>query len=97
MAWICSKHGICPDSQRECEDCEYFAGDNTVHWTDDKDTLLVVKGLQAEIEQMKAVINHKPDCANAEHDGGGCLGYSGSHDDEPIEKCKNCEKYTGNN
>lgn len=49
----------------------------------------------AEIERLKALINHKPDCANAEHDSGGCLGYSGSHDDEPIEACKNCEKYTG--
>ena len=39
--------------------------------------------------------NH-PDCEHAEHDGAGCLGYSGSHDDEPIDACKNCKKYTGN-
>jgi len=37
-----------------------------------------------------------PDCEHAEHDGAGCLGYSGCHDDEPIDACKNCKKYTGN-
>ena len=41
--------------------------------------------------------NHKPDCEHAEHDGVGCLGYCGcTQDDEPIEVCKGCEKYTGN-
>ena len=39
----------------------------------------------------------KPDCVHAEHDGIGCLGYCGcTQDDEPIESCKRCEKYTGN-
>ena len=38
----------------------------------------------------------KPDCEHAEHDGIGCLGYSGWLDDEPIEACKNCSAYTGN-
>lgn len=56
----------------------------------------VIEEQQAEIARLKAIINHDPDCANAEHDSGGCLGYSGSHDDEPIESCKKCEKYTGN-
>ena len=38
-----------------------------------------------------------PDCEHAEHDGIGCLGYAGcTQDDEPIESCKRCEKYTGN-
>ena len=32
----------------------------------------------------------------AEHDDGGCLGYSALNDDEPIDRCKYCEKYTGN-
>ena len=53
MSWICGKHGICPDSQRECEECEHFSGNNEVHWTDDNSTLLVVKELQAEIEELK--------------------------------------------
>lgn len=39
----------------------------------------------------------RPDCEHAEHDGTGCLGYCGcTQDDEPIESCKRCEKYTGN-
>ena len=39
----------------------------------------------------------RPDCEHAEHDGTGCLGYCGcTQDDEPIESCKKCEKYTGN-
>ena len=39
----------------------------------------------------------KPDCEHAEYDGVGCLGYCGcTQDDEPIEACKRCEKYTGN-
>ena len=39
----------------------------------------------------------KPDCEHAEHDGRGCLGYCGcSEDDEPIDVCKSCERYTGN-
>ena len=54
MPWICGKHGICPDSERECEECEHFSENNEVHWTDDKAILLVVKGLQEEIERLKA-------------------------------------------
>lgn len=53
MPWICGKHGICPDSDRECEECEHFSENNNIHWTDDKDTLLVVKELQLEIERLK--------------------------------------------
>jgi hypothetical protein len=38
-----------------------------------------------------------PDCEHAEWDGTGCLGYCGcTQDDEPIEVCKRCRKYTGN-
>lgn len=36
------------------------------------------------------------DCEAAEHDGKGCLGYSYQGDDEPIQTCKYCQKYTGN-
>lgn len=41
--------------------------------------------------------HEKPDCEHAEHDGIGCLGYAGcTQDDEPIDICKVCRKYTGN-
>lgn len=41
--------------------------------------------------------NRKPDCEHANHDGAGCLGYCRcEQDDEPIDACKECEKYTGN-
>ena len=52
----------------------------------------LLKEQEAEIEHLK-----RPDCEHAEHDGIGCLGYCGcAQDDEPIESCKRCEKYTGN-
>ena len=39
----------------------------------------------------------KPPCHEAEHDGIGCLGFGkGTHDDEPIDVCMKCSKYTGN-
>lgn len=47
-----------------------------------------------EDPRFKEVV--QPDCEHAEHDSRGCLGYSGcSQDDEPIEACKRCGKYTG--
>jgi len=56
------------------------------------DALALLKEQEAEIEHLK-----RPGCEYAEHDGTGCLGYSGcTQDDEPIESCKRCEKYTGN-
>lgn len=57
-----------------------------------QDALAVLKEQEAKIEHLK-----QPDCEHAEHDGIGCLGYAGSaRDDEPIESCKRCKKYTGN-
>jgi len=57
-----------------------------------KEILALLKEQETEIEHMK-----RPDCEHAEHDGIGCLGYCGcTQDDEPIEACKRCEKYTGN-
>ena len=54
--------------------------------------LSLLKEQEAEIERLK-----RPDCEHANHDGAGCLGYCGcTQDDEPIEACKQCEKYTGN-
>lgn len=44
---------------------------------------------------LKLLREWKPDCEHAEHDSNGCLGYSGClQDDEPIEACKRCDKYT---
>ena len=51
------------------------------------------------IGKLKEQKNHlkQQDCEHAEHDGIGCLGYCGcTQDDEPIESCKRCEKYSGN-
>ena len=57
-----------------------------------KDALSLLKEQEAEIERLK-----RPDCEHANHDGAGCLGYCGcEQDDEPIDACKQCEKYTGN-
>ena len=43
------------------------------------------------------VMDKKPDCEHANHDGAGCLGYSSCwQDDEPIDACKECKEYTGN-
>ena len=54
--------------------------------------LNVLKEQEAKIERLK-----RPDCEHANHDGAGCLGYCEcEQDDEPIEACKQCEKYTGN-
>lgn len=51
---------------------------------------------QAYEHGMRDAIKH-PDCAAAEHDATGCLGYGhGKYDDEPIKDCMACEKYTGN-
>ena len=57
-----------------------------------EDTLELLKEQEAEIKRLK-----RPDCEHANHDGAGCLGYCGcEQDDEPIDACKQCEKYTGN-
>lgn len=73
----------CP-YKNECNDVE-FSG--SAHLCAD-----ALKLLEAEIERLK-----RPDCEHANHDGAGCLGYCGcEQDDEPIDACKQCEKYTGN-
>lgn len=33
MPWICN-FGICPDTERECEDCEHYSEENEVYWVD---------------------------------------------------------------
>jgi len=77
-----------------CKDCGYINRPNFAICVKDvaSDALELLKEQEAEIEYMK-----RPDCEHAEHDGIGCLGYCGcAQDDEPIESCKRCEKYTGN-
>ena len=57
-----------------------------------RDVLALLKEQEAEIKRRK-----RPDCEHANHDGAGCIGYCGcEQDDEPIDACKRCEKYTGN-
>lgn len=57
-----------------------------------EEILALLKEQDAEIKRLK-----RPDCEHAEHDGLGCLGYCGcKQDDQPIEACERCEKYTGN-
>lgn len=76
---------------KTCYECPYF-GDNPCEIQLIANTLELLKEQKAEIERLK-----KPDCEHAEHDGAGCLGYSGCHqDDEPIDACKGCMEYTGN-
>lgn len=66
---------------KTCYECPYF-GDNPCE----------IQLIANALELLK-----KPDCEHAEHDGAGCLGYSGCwQDDEPIDACKGCMEYTGN-
>ena len=82
MSWL---EGLTQDDWRK------WHSDSEVQETA-KAALAMLKEQEAEIERLK-----RPDCEHAEHDGIGCLGYAGcAQDDEPIEACKECEKYTGN-
>lgn len=75
-----------------CRDCPYDLSVSDCTAQMSMDVLELLKELETEIEHLK-----RPDCEHAEHDGIGCLGYCGcTQDDEPIESCKKCEKYTGN-
>ena len=47
MPWICN-YGICPDSERECEDCEHYAEDNEVHWVDRNGDCAVCKHVEKD-------------------------------------------------
>ena len=86
----CCLHDEDDDHGRLCEKCPYDCGDCRKDLYND--VLGLLKEQEAEIDHLK-----RPDCEHAEHDGVGCLGYSGcTQDDEPIEVCKRCEKYTGN-
>ena len=79
----------------DCIKCDYNNPDGICYSISDimRDTLSVIEQMEQEIERLKA---RKPDCDHAEHDSDGCLGYGRSEqDDEPIDACKKCEKYTG--
>ena len=83
------------DGTVRCEGCGY-AIDKHGHYSCKqecaKDAIALLKEQEAKIERLK-----RPDCEHAEHDGIGCLGYCGcAQDDEPIDTCKRCAKYTGN-
>ena len=72
--------------------CPYWENNDNCMMELLNDAISLLKEQKAEIERLK-----KPDCEHAEHDGAGCLGYSGCRqDDEPIDVCKGCREYTGN-
>lgn len=78
-----------------CKECPYYNAENHYCWNQIvmmRDALALLKEQEVEIKQRK-----RPDCEHAEHDGVGCLGYCiCEQDDQPIEICDKCEKYTGN-
>lgn len=79
-----------------CNSCPYHShfsyDDNNCIAMVNSEAIALMKEQEAEIKRLK-----RPDCEHANHDGAGCLGYSGcEQDDEPIDACKQCEKYTGN-
>ena len=88
-----------PDRDMIIRGCEYWIKNHKgeqliLEYTAVEDLLVLLKEQNAMIEHVK-----RPDCEHAEHDGTGCLGYcycGWPQDDEPIEECKRCEKYTGN-
>lgn len=87
--------GCIAGKKRSCEGCPYFTA--VMHGLGG-----FSYGYCAKSNVVKDAISllrehEKADCEHAEHDGIGCLGYAGcTQDDEPIESCKRCEKYTGN-
>ena len=50
-----------------------------------------------QIQEVLYYLEGKGDvnCETAEWDASGCLGYSYENDDEPVEICKHCAKYSG--
>lgn len=93
---ICSEHGswhgLDCEHNEAYKDCPYRGCETGCIVTIAKDAIALLKEQEGEIERLK-----RPDCEHANHDGAGCLGYCGcEQDDEPIEACKQCEKYTGN-
>lgn len=45
-------------------------------------------------QAIAATLGMGVNCSKAEHDAGGCLGFQSGDDDEPVDQCKVCHKYT---
>lgn len=45
-------------------------------------------------QAIAATLGMGVNCSKAEHDAGGCLGFQSGDDDEPVDQCKACHKYT---
>ena len=45
-------------------------------------------------QAIAATLGMGVNCSKAEHDAGGCLGFQNGDDDEPVDQCKACHKYT---
>lgn len=45
-------------------------------------------------QAITATLGMGVNCSKAEHDAGGCLGFQSGDDDEPVDQCKACHKYT---
>ena len=74
-----------PDDKPRCSTCPYPSGSAC--------------GNRLKVDALK-LLKAEPrgvDCASANHDAGGCLGFCyGENDDEPVDVCKICEHYTEN-
>lgn len=57
------------------------------------DGTLVIRNATPE-QAIAATLGMGVNCSKAEHDAGGCLGFQSGDDDEPVDQCKACHKYT---
>jgi hypothetical protein len=74
-----------------------YDGFDPMYWVSCPNCFAAIKVSTTEKEAKDVWNRRHPDCEHAEWDGTGCLGYCGcTQDDEPIEACKRCRKYTGN-
>lgn len=65
------------------------------HYAVEIDGLLCVDSHCITPEQaIAATLGMGVNCSKAEHDAGGCLGFQSGDDDEPVDQCKACHKYT---
>ena len=83
------------DDEDGCEFTEWVA--NGLEWEADSRGELVslMPVMLITPEQAIAVtLGTGVNCSKAEHDAGGCLGFQSGDDDEPVDQCKACHKYT---
>lgn len=50
--------------------------------------------VDVQLAYIAATLGMGVNCSKAEHDAGGCLGFQSGDDDEPVDQCKVCHKYT---